>query len=63
MITTTKGMMEESCLTKRVGTDENDSSLAEWVEYWLGEELVHRSVHITIKKGGLLHFKQAELNG
>jgi hypothetical protein len=40
-------------LEKREGVDENDNERAEWVEYWLDGELVHRSVHLTLKKYSL----------
>lgn len=49
-IFTTKGDMEESLLEKRTGVDENDNERAEWIEYWYEGELVHRSVHMTLKK-------------
>jgi hypothetical protein len=51
MITTTKGEMDESLLEKRVGSVENDTETTSWVEYWLGEELVHRSVNMVLKRG------------
>ena len=51
MVTTTKGEMDESLLEKRTGVDEDDRARAEWVEYWLGGELVHRSANIALKKG------------
>ena len=47
---TTKGEMDESLLEKREGTVDNDNELTNWVEYWLGGELVHRSAHVTLKK-------------
>lgn len=50
LVNTTKGEMDDSLLTKREGVDENDNERAEWVEYWLDGELVHRSVHMTLKK-------------
>ena len=50
IITTTKGDMDESLLEKREGTVDNDNELTTWVEYWDGEELVHRSAHVTLKK-------------
>lgn len=50
MVFTTKGEMDESLLEKRTGVDDNDNERAEWVEYWLDGELVHRSVHMTLKK-------------
>lgn len=51
MITTTKGDMDESLLEKREGSVENDTEVTNWVEYWLGDELVHRSVHMILKRG------------
>lgn len=50
LITTTKGPMDETLLVKKTGSDENDSEIAEWTEYWLEGELVHRSAHVTLKK-------------
>ena len=50
MITTTKGLMDESLLGKREGTIDNDNETTTWVEYWLTGELVHRSAHVTLKK-------------
>jgi hypothetical protein len=50
LVTTTKGDMDESLLEKREGTVDNDNELTTWVEYWDGEELVHRSAHVTLKK-------------
>lgn len=52
-IFTTKGYMDESLLEKRTGVDENDNERAEWTEYWLDGELVHRSVHMVLKKFNL----------
>jgi hypothetical protein len=50
LITTTKGDMEESLLEKKTGLLDNDNEYTTWVEYWLEGELVHRSVHVTLKK-------------
>lgn len=50
LVNTTKGEMDDSLLEKREGVDENDNERAEWVEYWLDGELVHRSVHMILKK-------------
>lgn len=47
---TTKGDMEESLLEKREGTIDNDNEHTTWVEYWHEGELVHRSVHVALKK-------------
>ena len=49
-VTTTKGLMDEELLEKREGTVDNDNELTDWVEYWLDGELVHRSVHVQLKK-------------
>lgn len=53
LVNTTKGEMDDSLLEKREGIHENDNERAEWIEYWLDGELVHRSVHMTLKKFGL----------
>lgn len=50
MITTTKGEMDESLLRKRKGSTEDDNEIVSWVEYWLDDELVHRSVHVVLKR-------------
>ena len=50
IVTTTKGDMDDSLLEKREGIVDNDNENTNWVEYWLGGELVHRSAHVRIKK-------------
>ena len=50
LISTTKGDMDESLVTKQDGTIDNENELTTWVEYWLDNELVHRSAHVTLKK-------------
>ena len=50
LITTTKGDMDESLLEKKEGLVDNDNEYTTWVEYWLDGELVHRSVHVQLKK-------------
>ena len=50
LVNTTKGEMVDSLLEKREGTVDNDNETTTWVEYWLDEELVHRSAHVTLKK-------------
>jgi hypothetical protein len=50
LVTTTKGEMDESLLEKREGTVDNDTEYTTWVEYWMGEELVHRSAHVSLKQ-------------
>jgi hypothetical protein len=50
LVTTTKGEMDETLLEKREGSLDNDNESTTWVEYWLDGELVHRSVHVALKK-------------
>jgi len=50
IVTTTKGDMDDSMLENRTGTVDNENELTTWTEYWLDGELVHRSVHVTLKK-------------
>lgn len=50
LINTTKGEMEESLLEKKEGFVDNDNEYTTWVEYWLNDELVHRSVHVQLKQ-------------
>lgn len=50
LITTTKGEMDEALLEKKTGFVDNDNEYTTWVEYWLDGELVHRSVHVTLKQ-------------
>ena len=47
---TTKGDMDEALLEKKEGSVDNDDEYTTWVEYWFEGELVHRSVHVTLKK-------------
>ena len=44
--------MDESRLERREGETENDNEIAAWVEYRLPgtDTLVHRSVHVHLKK-------------
>jgi hypothetical protein len=42
--------MDDSLLEKREGSLDNDNESTTWVEYWLDGELVHRSVHVALKK-------------
>jgi hypothetical protein len=49
-VNTTHGLMDDSLLEKKEGLFEDDNEYTTWTEYWLGSELVHRSVHVTLKK-------------
>jgi hypothetical protein len=50
IVTTTYGEMDDSLLERKDGTFEDENELTTWVEYWKDAELVHRSVHVTLKK-------------
>ena len=50
IVTTTYGDMDDSLLERKDGLFEDDNELTTWVEYWKDAELVHRSVHVTLKK-------------
>lgn len=50
-VNTIYGEMEVADLEKKAGVVDNDRETNEWVEYYLNGELVHRSVHITLKEG------------
>lgn len=50
MVQTTKGQMDDALLEKKEGVIDNDNEATRWTEYWLNGELVHRSVHVTLKK-------------
>jgi hypothetical protein len=42
--------MEDFLLNRKAGVVDNENEYTTWVEYWLEDELVHRSAHITLKK-------------
>ena len=50
LVNTTKGEMDITLLEKKEGSVDNEHESTTWVEYWLDEELVHRSVHVQLKK-------------
>jgi hypothetical protein len=50
IVTTTKGEMDDSLLEKREGSDENDNETISFTEYWFSGEMVHRSVHVKLKR-------------
>ena len=51
LIDTIHGPMDESSLKKVEGFFENENENTSWVEYWLNDELVHRSAHVNLKQG------------
>lgn len=52
MITTTLGLRDESTLHKTEGAVDNENEYTTWVEYREreGGEIIHRSVHVTLKR-------------
>lgn len=54
LIETTHGQLDDSTLELRTGTDDAPEETTDWIEYWLGTELVHRSVHVIKKTGNWL---------
>ena len=42
--------MDESLLVKKTGSLDDENELTQWIEYYDGDELVHRSVHVQLKK-------------
>ena len=50
-VETTKGIMLKTDLREVLGAYENDLEHVHFVEYYLGDELVHRSCHTHLKCG------------
>ncbi len=50
LVQTTKGEMDDSLLLKKEGVVDTENETTRWVEYWLDDELVHRSVDMILKK-------------
>jgi hypothetical protein len=50
LVNTTKGEMDDSLLVRKDGNMENDNEKTSWVEYYSGDELVHRSVNVELKQ-------------
>jgi hypothetical protein len=61
LVNTIHGEMDDSLLEKREGSLDNDIEFTTWVEYWLNDELVHRSVHVTLKTSPALFAETAEI--
>ena len=61
-VTTTKGMMDESLLEKKEGFVDNENEYTTWIEYWHEGELVHRSVHVQLKKALVMGAEAASFN-
>ena len=61
LVTTIHGEMDDSLLVKKEGSIDNDIEATTWVEYWLNDELVHRSAHVTLKTSPPLFAEAAEI--
>jgi hypothetical protein len=61
LITTTKGEMDDSLLVKKEGSIDNDNEYTTWIEYYLDNELVHRSAHVTLKKSPFMDLIAASM--
>ena len=60
MVTTIYGEMDESQLKKVEDVIDNDNELTTVTEYW---QLVHRSVHVTMKTGTLTGAIAGQIGG
>jgi hypothetical protein len=60
-VTTIHGEMDDSLLEKKEGSIDNDIEFTTWTEYWLNDELVHRSVHVSLKTSPALFAEAAEI--
>jgi len=61
LVNTIHGEMDESLLVKKEGSVDNDIEFTTWTEYWLDDELVHRSVHVTLKTSPFMALEAATL--
>ena len=61
LVNTIHGEMDDSLLVKKEGSVDNDIEFTTWTEYWLNDELVHRSVHVTLKTSPALFAEAAEI--
>jgi len=55
--------MDEALLEKREGEFEDENERTTWVEYWTCGEMVHRSVHVTLKKAAMSTTEIGGFNG
>ena len=53
--------MDDSLLEKKEGTVDDENEYTTWVEYYLNDELVHRSAHVTLKKSPFMDLFAASL--
>lgn len=45
------GFMDDDELEKRTGGYDNENETCNWIEYWDGDVIRHRSVNLILKKG------------
>lgn len=50
LINTTKGPRLEASMVRKDGIVDNANERTEWVEFWDGAELIHRSVDVVLKQ-------------
>jgi hypothetical protein len=53
--------MDDSLLVKKEGSIDDENEYTTWVEYWLDDELVHRSAHVTLKKSPFMDLIAASM--
>lgn len=61
LVNTIHGEMDDSLLVKKEGSLDNDIESTTWVEYWLDDVLVHRSVHVTLKTSPFMALEAASI--
>lgn len=59
-VNTIYGLMNEAELEKKVGSVDNDDEYTTWTEFYLNGEMVHRSVHVMLKKNVSIEAVAAE---
>ena len=63
IVTTIHGDMDDSLLDRRVYRVETEDEATDVVEYWLDGEIVHRSVHVTLKHAPIAFGSQGGFRG
>jgi hypothetical protein len=61
IVNTIHGEMDDSLLEKKEGSLDNDIEFTTWTEYWLDDELVHRSAHVTLKTSPFMALETASI--
>lgn len=49
LITTLLGPMDPSLLERKDIVIDNDNEYTKVTEYWMGDQCIHRAVHVTLK--------------